>query len=108
MTTLTPERSLEQRREGLRLANLIRSRRSELKHDLKAGDVGLHSLLNRRPIWTDTMRVYDLLLATPGLGRVKTNRVMNQCRISPSKTLGGLTQRQVKELICELDHKGLL
>jgi hypothetical protein len=33
---------------------------------------------------------------------VKTNRVLNQCRISPSKTIGGLSQRQRNELVGHL------
>jgi hypothetical protein len=30
----------------------------------------------------------------PKVGRVKANRVLTSARISPSKTLGGLTERQ--------------
>ena len=30
-----------------------------------------------------------MLMAVPKYGRVKTNRILNQCRISPSKTIGG-------------------
>jgi hypothetical protein len=33
---------------------------------------------------------------------VKTNRILNQCRISPSKTIGGLSQRQRNELVNQL------
>ena len=35
-----------------------------------------------------TAKVFDMLLAVPKYGRVKTNRILNQCRISPSKTIG--------------------
>ena len=40
-----------------------------------------------------------MLLAVPKYGRVKTNRILNQCRISPSKTIGGLSERQRAELV---------
>ena len=33
------------------------------------------------------------------LGRVKAARFLNQCRISQSKTVGGLSERQRAELI---------
>jgi hypothetical protein len=39
------------------------------------------------------------LLAVPKYGRVKVNRILTQCRISPSKTVGGLSERQRNELI---------
>ena len=40
-----------------------------------------------------------MLLAVPKYGRVKTNRILNQCRISPAKTIGGLSERQRAELV---------
>jgi len=38
----------------------------------------------------------------PKYGRVKVNKVLQQCRISPSKTIGGLSQRQRTELVSML------
>jgi hypothetical protein len=46
-----------------------------------------------------TAKVIDLLLAVPKYGRVKANRVLERCRISPARTLNGLTPRQRKELL---------
>ena len=43
-----------------------------------------------------------MLLAVPKYGRVKVNKVLLQCRISPSKTIGGLSQRQRTELVSML------
>ena len=40
-----------------------------------------------------------MLLAVPKFGRVKAARMLNQCRISQSKTVGGLSDRQRQELI---------
>ena len=45
------------------------------------------------------MVIFDMLLAVPKYGRVKTNRILTQCRISPSKTIGGLSERQRTELV---------
>jgi hypothetical protein len=44
-------------------------------------------------------RVRDLLLALPWIGPVKAGRMLAQCGIAHSKTLGGLTDRQRAELI---------
>ncbi len=43
-----------------------------------------------------------MLLAVPKYGRVKVNKILNVCRISPSKTIGGLSQRQRAELVALL------
>jgi hypothetical protein len=43
--------------------------------------------------------VFDMLLAVPKYGRVKVNKILVLCRISPSKTIGGLSERQRSELV---------
>jgi len=99
---LTPERSLTQRMDALKRANEIRTQRAQLKRDLKAGRRKIQPLLLDPPEWLQTAKVFDLLLAVPKYGRVKVNRVLTHCRISPSKTLGGLSERQRKELVSYL------
>jgi hypothetical protein len=100
--TSTPERSLLQRMEALQRANDIRTRRAQLKRDLKAGRVSIQQLLLDPPRWVETAKVFDMLLAVPKYGRVKVNRILSQCRISPSKTIGGLSERQRTELVGQL------
>ena len=97
-----PERSLIQRMEALQRANRIRTRRAQLKKDLKAGRVSIHSLLLEPPEFVLTAKVFDMLLAVPKYGRVKVNRILTHCRISPSKTIGGLSERQRNELVSYL------
>jgi len=99
---LAPERSLTQRMDALKRANEIRTRRARLKRDLKAGREQIHGLLLDPPEYVLTAKVFDLLLAVPKYGRVKVNKVLQQCRISPSKTIGGLSQRQRTELVSML------
>src|ERR1700747_3359005 len=89
-----PERSLVQRMEGPQPANDTRSRRAQLKRDLKAGRQPIHELLLEPPEYLETAKVFDLLLAVPKYGRVKVNKILTQCKVSPSKTVGGLSQRQ--------------
>jgi len=100
--TAAPERSLLQRMDALQRANEIRTRRAQLKKDLKGGRVSIHTLLREPPEFVETAKVFDMLLAVPKYGRVKANRILNQCRISPSKTIGGLSERQRNELVSQL------
>jgi hypothetical protein len=97
-----PERSLDQRMEALQRANDIRSKRAQLKRDLKGNKVKIQTLLMDPPEYVQTAKVIDMLMAVPKYGRVKTNRILNQCRISPSKTIGGLSERQRAELVSQL------
>jgi hypothetical protein len=94
-----PERSLVQRMDALERANKIRTRRAQLKRDLKAGRVSIHDLLRNPPDYLETAKVFDMLLAVPKYGRVKVNKILVTCRISPSKTIGGLSERQRNELV---------
>ncbi|MGI8421413.1 MAG: integration host factor, actinobacterial type [Gaiellaceae bacterium] len=94
-----PVRSLDQRMEALKRANDIRVRRAQLKKDLKDGTLTIEEILNAPPEYVETAKVFDMLMAVPKLGRVKAGRFLNQCRISQSKTVGGLSERQRSELI---------
>src|SRR4026209_1131682 len=88
-----PLRSLDQRMDALRRANEIRVRRAQLKKDLKSGSAQIETILNDPPEYVETTKVFDMLMAVPKFGRVKAERLLNQCRISQSKTGGGLSQR---------------
>lgn len=94
-----PARSLDQRLDALGKANEVRSRRAALKADLKRGAVRIDDVLAAPPEYLLTAKVSDLLMAAPKCGRVKSARILEQCRISPSKTVGGLSERQRQELL---------
>jgi len=101
-----PERSPMQRKEALGRANYIRTTRARLKRELKAGRVSIFELLNDPPPdFLATAKVAEILLAIPKIGRVKVNKALTQCRISPSKTFGGLSPRQREELTAHLRHR---
>ncbi len=61
--------------------------------------VTIHQLLLHPPEYVLTAKVFDMLLQVPKYGRVKANKVLKECRISPSKTIGGLSERQRRELV---------
>jgi hypothetical protein len=94
-----PVRSPDQRMDALKRANDIRVRRAKLKKDLKVGRVRIDSILREPPEYVTTAKVFDMLMAVPKFGRVKATRFLNQARISQSKTVGGLSDRQRSELI---------
>ena len=98
-SSTAPERSLNQRMDALARANQIRIKRAQLKRDLKAGRLSIHTLLLQPPEYLETAKVFDMLLAVPKYGRVKVNKILAHCRIAPSKTIGGLSDRQRSELI---------
>jgi hypothetical protein len=97
--TQAPLRSPDQRMEALKRANDIRVRRAQLKKDLKLGRVSIDDILRDPPDYVSTAKVFDILMAVPKFGRVKATRYLNQARISQSKTVGGLSERQRTELI---------
>ena len=95
----TPDRSPTQRLEALKLANAVRTERASLKRDLKAGRVRIEAVLSDPPECVHTAKVADIMLAVPRYGRVKVAKILQRCRISPSKTVIGLSERQRGELI---------
>lgn len=105
-TTLAavPARSTEQRLQALDRANAIRTYRAQLKLELKAGRADVLTVLASGDELLATMKIFDLLLAAPKIGRVKADAILRRTRISPSKTVGGLTERQRTELVAALRH----
>ena len=104
-STAVPARSHDQRLRALEAANEIRTRRAQLKRDLKAGKIQIERLLLDPPEYLGSAKVFDVMLAVPKYGRVKVNRILNGCRISPSKTIGGLSVRQRAELVALLRRR---
>jgi hypothetical protein len=102
--TQAPARSYDQRMDALGRANQIRVERARLKRDLKAGAVTIDAILADPPDYLLTAKVFDMLLAVPKFGRVKATRFLNQCRVSQSKTVGGLSERQRAELVGLLER----
>ena len=94
-----PARTHEQRMRALRRANEIRSARAKLKRDLKAGKAQIEKLLLDPPDYVLSAKAFDMILAVPKYGRVKANKILTQCRISPSKPIGGISERQRAELV---------
>lgn len=99
-----PDRSRAQRLAALQRANDVRSARARLKRDLKAGRRDFLALVMSPPEYLLTAKVWDLLLEVPRYGRVRVNKVFVRAEISPSKTFGGITDRQRAKLKAEVDR----
>lgn len=94
-----PARSSVQRMRALAQANETRSMRSKLKREVKAGERSALPLLEQPAPELESMKVHELLLAIPKVGRVKAGKTLARCRVSAHKTLGGLSERQRSELV---------
>jgi S13-like protein len=95
-------RSLERRVIALSQANHVRSARAKLKQDLRAGKVRLEQILATPADYLASAELFDLLVAVPKIGPVKASRLLTVARISPSKTVGDLSERQRAHLIEQL------
>jgi hypothetical protein len=84
---------------ALRHANEIRRRRAQLKRELASGRARIEDIIAKPPEFARTAKVYDLLLALPKVGPAKAARSLTHCRIAPSKTVAGLSNRQRQELV---------
>jgi hypothetical protein len=94
---------LEQRMVALKRANDIRTARANLKKELRQGEAEIVDLLAAPPDYLHTAKFFDLLVAVPKYGEVKTYRLLNRCRLSPNKTIGSMSQRQRREVISFLE-----
>lgn len=105
MTVTVPERSFDQRMEALRKANVIRSRRAQLKRDLKAGRIRLADMVAEPPGWLADAKLFDMLLSVPKCGNSKATKMIKAARVAASKTIGGLSDRQRTDIINLLEAR---
>ncbi len=97
--TLTAlQRTTEQRMAALARANEVRVRRAQFKRECKAGRISLLDVLADPPSYVANMKLLDLLLTTPKIGEVKAKQVLAQARVSPVKTIAGVSPRQRSEV----------
>jgi predicted flap endonuclease-1-like 5' DNA nuclease len=87
-------RSAQRRLVSLARANEVRVKRADLKRALAAGSVTFAEVLANPPACALTAKVEDLLLSVPGIGPARSARALAHCRITHTKTIGGLSDRQ--------------
>lgn len=98
-----PKLTEEQRRSALQKATETRQRRAQLRRQLKSGEVRPAQLLRNTddPIVT-RMKVSSLLESLPGLGKVRSKKIMEELGIDASRRIGGLGSRQRDALVSRL------
>ena len=101
-----PAERVHQRTVALERANQIRSQRAQLKRDLKAGRIAIEEVLSHPPDYLASATIVDLLIWSPKRQRVKASRVLRRCRITPTRSVGVLTERQRRLIIAELTGPG--
>ena len=98
MTTGTlANRTLDQRLQALAKANRIRSGKSRLKREIKARRLSAVDALDDPA--SAYMRLDELLLAVPKIGRVKCAKLLSkEVELAPSKRIGALSPRKISVL----------
>ena len=96
-----PKLTDEQRRENLRRAMDMRTRRAGLKMLMKLGGITVAEALEAEA--AQNMRVYDFLTVLPGVGTHRAYRTMERIGISPTRRVRGLGCRQRREIVKEFD-----
>lgn len=100
---MPPKLTDEQRRAALQKAAEARKVRAEVKELLKTGSLTFAEVLERAE--TDEIvagtKVSAILVSIPGLGKVKSKRLMEEHGISENRRLRGLGSRQ-RETLLEL------
>lgn len=95
-----PKLTPEEKRQALAKAQEMRSRRAKLRQELKRGAITLEELLAREDDEAvQKMRVAYLLQSLPQVGKVTTDKVMQDIGIHESRRVQGLGARQRTELL---------
>ena len=99
-----PEQSPEQRAAALAKAAEARRIRAEIKELLRTGTITFGEVLTRAE--TESMigglKLKSVLESLPGLGKIKTKRLLESLDIDGSRRLRGLGDRQRQALMTEL------
>lgn len=99
-----PERSDDQRRAALVEAQRVRQVQAQVKQMLKTGEVTFGEVLARAEDAEEIarMRVNDVLKSLPRIGPIRARRMMERLDIAASRRLGGLGDRQRRDLLDEV------
>ena len=98
-----PHRPQEEKLEALKKAQEMRSKRAELRVQLKQGNLTLQEVLEQADDEViGRMRVTYLLQSLPQVGKVTSEKVMKEIGINENRRVQGLGTRQKDELLKRL------
>ena len=98
----------EQRARALEKAIALRTLRAGVKAQLKAGEISLEHLLLVADSNDDLagMKVHSVLESLPAFGKIKSQALMEQLDIAPTRRLRGLGEHQRKALLAYFAKRG--
>jgi hypothetical protein len=98
---LTPD----QREKALEKALLVRRERAEVRGRLKKGKITVSAVLEdaAQNETIAKMRVFSLLTAVPGVGKVRAEQIMDRLGIARNRNVRGLGPNQRADLEQEFD-----
>lgn len=88
---------------ALARANRVRLARAALKRRIASGEASAAEVLLECPWEVETMAVADLLACQRRWGETRCRRFLATSRISETRTVGTLTERQRRELADRLE-----
>ena len=95
-----PQMTEEQRKAALEKAAETRRARAEVREKIKAGKLSAKKALDRRsdPI-VGKIKVLQFIQSSPGYGKAKAEKIMEEIGIPEGRRLAGLGENQVAKLI---------
>ena len=98
-----PKLTLDEKKKALAKAQEMRSQRAKLREKLKSVELTLRAVLeNSSDEVIARMRVSYLLQSLPQVGKVTSERIMNEIGIHQNRRVQGLGKRQIEELLRRL------
>jgi len=92
-----------QHMQALAQANRVRLARAELKRQVAEGEATVAEIVLACPWEAESMAIADLLVSQHRWGRERCRRFLGSVRISETKTIGSMTERQRNELALKLN-----
>ena len=95
-----PQMTEEQRKAALEKAAETRRKRSEVREQLKSGELSAKEALDRRtdPI-VGKIKVTQFIQSFPGYGKAKAVKIMEEIGIPENRRLAGLGDNQIAQLL---------
>jgi hypothetical protein len=89
--------------QALQRANRVRLARAELKRRIAEGEVTAGEVILTSPWEASSMAIGDVLMSQRRWGGTRCRKFLAMFRISETKTVGSLTDRQRHALAAQLD-----
>jgi hypothetical protein len=89
--------------QALQRANRVRLARAELKRRIADGEVTAGEVILTSPWEASSMAIGDVLMSQRRWGGTRCRKFLAMFRISETKTIGSLTERQRHALAAQLD-----